>query len=233
MNKGIFLASVLVLAPAWAEPSDAVPPLTPPFVQFPSPNESFTITFELPPGQSLPRSGEAPGSRAKREVKIEAAQFGQVRRDTIYWSDNSQTQTWFVGRYGLVQNPNGDWINLLDPVRDPEAAGSMRRRDASDYFAWLMMDNYRGVVSYRGAICYQFSLNVEANGGGGEPSSPQAQIAWIDVRTKLPVALQTGGQVLIYKFGEAPASPLILPPKFKALADRYQLLGPATTTNAR
>jgi hypothetical protein len=108
----------------------------------------------------------------------------------------------------------------------------MPRRDASDYFSWLKLSNYVKVASYQGTECYQFEITGKATSisdedGIGTILGPNEKVAWIDVKTRYPVALQLQERLYTYRFRDPPTQSLVLPPKFKALADRYQLLGPA------
>jgi hypothetical protein len=240
MNKylayGLAFWAMQTLAQAQSDSSD-IPPPSPPFVQFPSPNMAFTITVTAPDGQAVkpppppPSNPSAPKSSShEREViKIDAVEIGLLRCDTISYDDNSQTQTWFVGKYGLVQSPNGDWINLVDPIKYPIQKAAMLRRDASDYFSWLGSSNYVKVVSYRGTQCYQFKMGEERAPTIDEDNvntilGANEKIAWIDVKTHYPVAIQLQKRLYTYTFHDPPTQALVLPPKFKAKADRYRLL---------
>jgi hypothetical protein len=239
MNKrlayGLALAAMPILG--WAQTNTAdIPPPSPPFVQFPGPDAAFTIDVMAPNGQAAPAPAANPAgiktaAPEKKLVRVDAVQTGRLRCDTLTWDDHSQTQTWFVGKYGLVQSNRGNWINLVDPVMYPIQASAMLRRDASDYFHWLTSANYAGVTSYKGKQCYQFKVGAPATAPNDDNDletvlGRDEKIAWVDVKTKLPVAIQIQGQLFTYTFHDAPTDQLTLPPKFQAMVDRFQLLGP-------
>jgi hypothetical protein len=224
-----------MLALAQSNPSE-IPPPSPPFVQFPQPDMAFTITVTAPDGQPIklikPLASSDPSApkdlrREMQLVRIDAVQVGNLRCDISTYNENTQTQTWFVGHYGLLQSPQGGWINVVDPVRYPVQAQFMPRRDASDYFLWLSSSNYVKVVSYQGKPCYQFKVAAP----GAKPTDENnildvgEKIAWVDVKTKLPIAIQFQGQLFTYTFRDSPSAPLVPPQQFQALIDRFWLLG--------
>ncbi len=252
MNKWLiygFAFLVIQIVAHGQSQTDDIPPPTAPFVQFPSPNQAFTIAVTDAQGQPIKPT---PPPHLKQVVGVDTVQVGSLRYDTITWDDKSQTQTWFVGRFGLVQSPQGGWVNLVDPVPNPVYRLAMPRRDATDYFSWLGLSNYVKVVSYNGRRCYQFMVgsivkepadvtarepadattNVLANILANESANANVmnvilggdgKIAWIDVKNKLPVAVQLQGKLYSYTFRDPPTEPLVLPPKFKELVDRFQL----------
>jgi hypothetical protein len=227
MNKLLLCFLVLLplgMAAVGQTPSDAIPQPKPPFALFPAPKGAFTIVLE--PGETknaaaspLPKSP----SKLKVMTKIEVTEDEALRRDLITWDGGVQTETWFVGAIVMMKSPNGDWINLLNA--DPT---SVPRRDASDYFSWLELGNYVGVVSYRDKSCYQFLVKGPKPPQGETDIIEKAdKIAWIDVKTKLPVAVQIAGQLYTYTFSNPPTAPLQLPEKFKVMAERYQIPVPS------
>jgi hypothetical protein len=82
---------------------------------------------------------------------------------------------------------------------------------ASDFsgFDWVSLQNYTGIKSYQGTKCIVFQ--------DGTPNSKK--IAYIDFTSRLPIALQNGGEEYLYKWNAPPSDMLSFPSMVQALID--------------
>jgi len=77
-------------------------------------------------------------------------------------------------------------------------------------FAWLDVDNYKGVVSHNGRTCHHFSdvaSPPEQDEGVAPPPIPASAFsleAWIDVESSRPVSVKFGDSVRTYEFPGTP-----------------------------
>jgi hypothetical protein len=202
-----------------------IPVPTAPYVVFPSPNVAFSIDVVLlaDPTPNEASGTNIPGGGYLRMQRIDVTRTETLRHEVITWNNNTQTENWFDGKIGFLESPSNKDIAVIDLKRDPSGITFMARRDASDYFAWLSATNYEGTESYKGKLCYKFLTKLAASGEGSKPIWDK--IAWIEVETKLPVALQMLQTLYTYDFHAAPTTSLILPPKFQEVFDRYNNSG--------
>ncbi|MES2308805.1 MAG: hypothetical protein V4507_08095 [Verrucomicrobiota bacterium] len=179
-----------------------IPPPSAPFVVIPVNNISYTMEIGSA-ADTAPAS--SPLAKSLRIKKIEVSQSGNIRRDQSLWSDGTQTEDWYVDEIYIYQDPRG-WITSLNPKT--MSSGTIQRRDASDYFKWLSLDNYKKIVLYEGKKAYQYSEND--------------QTAWIDVTTLFPLAYQRGTETCVYRFKGPFPEELVLPKKYKAELDKIR-----------
>ena len=92
---------------------------------------------------------------------------------------------------------------------------------ASDFsgFEWISPRTYTGIKSYQGSKCMVFQTASSLPNDSGVPSTPTKQIAYIDFTSRLPVALQSGGEEYLYKWHAPPQELLSFPSKVQALID--------------
>lgn len=69
----------------------------------------------------------------------------------------------------------------------------------------------------------------------GPPTSREgfARLAWIDARTKRPIAMEAGRLRFTYHFSDGVIAPLTLPPEFQQAMDRHQIATTAPTMKVK
>ena len=74
-------------------------------------------------------------------------------------------------------------------------------------------------------MCYHYlgSAVQPLSGLGGKTPIKEKREAWIDSKTLLPVAVDTGASLAVFTFAaKPPVGPLVPPPNFKKEIDYYK-----------
>jgi hypothetical protein len=88
-------------------------------------------------------------------------------------------------------------------------------------FEWISKQNYLGIKSYQGTKCivFQAVAGRENDSDGGGASTTSKEIAYIDLKSRLPIALQSGGEEYLYAWHAPPQAMLSFPSMVQALID--------------
>ncbi|MEI8340961.1 MAG: hypothetical protein WCH43_05410 [Verrucomicrobiota bacterium] len=209
MNR-FFLSSILALILPWIAPAqdqDPIPAPAPPFLAPIPDNTACTIkvTNELS-GDKLP-----PGARiVKQMINIKS---GSARVLISDWTDGSRSQTWFVNGCRLEQAPGNGPITVtrLNGNADPQNA---------DFpgFEWLSLSNYKGLEKKNSINCYKFKDQLKLTG----QRVTVDYLAYIDVKTKMPVSWDVGANHFNLASMEAAAMPAI-PQAFSESLKAYRI----------
>ncbi|HEY0255899.1 MAG TPA: hypothetical protein VGC39_00535 [Candidatus Methylacidiphilales bacterium] len=223
MNKLIWLGSLVLgilgfclNTSGLADPSGNLPP-QPPFLQPPPDRASWVMT--VVPGETNPAPGAA-GVLVQQQV----TQTGKIKHEINSWSDGQKSEVWIVNGMLLVENPQGHFLNLIDPSRDQAAADYLRYEFSR--LSWLSPNTYGHTEMHEGVSCYWFKNGLQNNStnelpaGGAGFSSPSAE-AWINAETRQVVSVKVGSTLYNFNYGAAPDSDLVLSPKFAALWQGY------------
>jgi len=160
-----------------AQDSNEVPPPAPPFLA-PIPDVTactVKVTSQLPDGK--PPEGIR---SVKQMVNIKS---GGTRVLICFWTDGSQTQTWFVNGYCIEKTQGGGQIQVT-----PLSGAADSRNTDFPGFEWLSLANYSGLENKNGKRCYKFKAEVKQTG----QRVTVDYLAYIDVKTKLPVSWDVG-----------------------------------------
>jgi len=147
------------------------------------------------------------------------------RQEVSLWSDKQTTERWGYNGLSLFDQHGNPYVYVFPFATENETAPVLvAGYSKSDFpeLSWVNLENYKGVVTYLQHSCYLFQ--------SPQPMPPEFKLpadqiplrqAWIDVKTKLPVAFDDGATTSAYTgFKEIPSRELVLPPAFaKALED--------------
>jgi len=188
-----------------------VPPPAPPFVA-PVPESADWVLTVKPPAQPSP-GGSAGGHPEWRIQEVHSTVSGNRKRDVITYGNGTKAERWFMDNLLFWKSADGSVIanNLSSNSADPAMVANTPSIGAGFFGTdWLKLPFYDGVVAVEKRPCYHF---VHQN-----------KEAWIDVKTKLPVACKLGGVVYLFAFNAPPSDGLILPPEFKKAWEDYQAM---------
>ena len=92
---------------------------------------------------------------------------------------------------------------------------------ASDFsgFEWISRQLYTGIKSYQGTKCIVFQAEISIQNDAGAPQRSMKETAYIDFKSRLPTALQRGGQEYLYEWHAPPQAMLSFPPMVQTLVD--------------
>lgn len=216
MNKFLLVSACLgwiafSCPPLMAEPSQALEPKGP-LVKLPQGN--FSCTVAVTPHVIRKPDPAHPEWRYSPVVKkIVITKVGNIRRDTIVWSDNTLTQLWNITDKGvsLEEKMFGARKNiyvLLGDLRD-QACPPLLHFDAESV-SWITEKAQGADSNPDTAFHYQANMVLPSI-----PPSPPRNVlyqAWIDPKTLLPLKFDDGDALYVLTFsGDAPTGPLVLP----------------------
>lgn len=242
MNKIIFKVYFLFFLIAkcldlFAQQTE-IPPPTPPFINPPPDFSSWNILIAdglAKDPAALKANGEVLVKHTKN-IEFFQVSVGHLNKDIWYVNDTVLT---------TADNDASQVLLLASPGAGPPPDGSIGSLDSGPGFAgfwWIGLNNYKGVVKFYNQTCYHYvitpspqiedapapqTLQIDKIIGGktfvkefeGRNSSSVKPIeaeAWINVDSKLPVALLANGIFYYYTFLSPPSSMLELPPNMKS-----------------
>ncbi|MBN8710588.1 MAG: hypothetical protein BGO12_13230 [Verrucomicrobia bacterium 61-8] len=196
----------LLLACLCASLSQAFPQLT---ANIPAPVSPYIA--QIPPYadwvvQTAPgkptKAGEDKSNPAK-SLQVQTTRTKDIRR-VIVTGENIRKETWIIGTLSFNAD-EGDTV----AVNDIQIDQYFEFHSLADFpgFSWMNASNYVGVETFDKAACYHFKEKDNE--------------AWIDVKSKLPVALVNGDTTLRYIFNPPPTAVLVLPDLVQRSYDQY------------
>lgn len=236
-----FLAVLLLLSSAALGQKPEVPPPAAPFVNSPPEFSQWRITTSASAGASASRpTAETLAIHTKGIERFQAA------------SGSGQKDIWYLNNVAITtaDNDASQVVMMAPPGNGPMPDGSLGPLTTGPGFPgfwWIGLSTYKGVVDWNGQVCYHYSLvpppapastprqspamtqkviggqtfvdEVESSPTRTKPLEAQA---WINVQTKLPAGLLTGGTLYTYTFLSPPTSPLDLPASMKSAWERQR-----------
>jgi hypothetical protein len=207
-----------------------VPPPSPPFLNRLPDHAAWRVTYTSHQAPAPP-AGAAKGPLPRVLQEVDGTKMDQNRREIYVWSDKTTTAHWIYKGIYLFNQPTTPDIYILNIATykgSPMAPSLVPDYATTDFpeFSWVSLRNYQGVAIYQQHQCYLFQAQKKSEASPSQTTPPvmSGTQAWIDVKTKLPVALDDGTTLKIYAVSEVPPRDLELPDKFaSALADWQQV----------
>jgi hypothetical protein len=195
-SSGFFYSALVLFAISFGNA------LANPLVQFPSGPATWTVDVSVSPS-----AGALSTQVATEVVKVDVSQSERICRNEVTFKSGINRVTWSVTGTNLLltQDPKG--TAFLTPVTQ-----FFNVPYTPSTFDWVSASylQEKTPVDYGGRACFHYK------GPAGE--------AWIESKTLLPVALDNGVRVASFSFGPPPASPVVLPAKFKQILDNYAIM---------
>lgn len=232
MNKTYLYLTAIWLAgsfvPCGAQTDDDQTPPSPPYLATVTAPGSWTIQAKLDQSSSpaAPASGvPATAPVVPKYVKeIQVTKTEDKKRVVFILSDTTEIEIWHVNSYVLCRQPNfaADEVAII-----PEGAGFAPDLKPDDFptLSWIDIKTYKRRESHNGSSCFYFESSPAGNmpglpAGAGKSRIP-IQKAWIDVKTKLPVAFDDGVTIQEYTFSAGGPKALTLPPLYQKKFDEF------------
>jgi hypothetical protein len=182
-------------------PVEKVSPPPPPYLDPAADHAAWIIT--LTPPVSASNGSSTPPPNVPKEIHV--TKSGDARREITFRNNGSSTVTWFLKGVQLMLDPNFGYA-----VASGGGGSNPAAIDFPD-FAWIDRSNFVGKTSISGVACYVYSHNTIVGN----------EMAWVDMKTGLPVSMQNYAGRRQYQFNESTES-LALPSTFQAAFDRYE-----------
>lgn len=187
-------------------------------VDFPKGDAAWSVVFKVNgPAVGTQVPGAASSKMFKNRTRTDIIRQGDIRRDTISFSDGSSTQLWWSENPPVAvseDTPNGHVTGMRAFYMAPF------RFDASS-FEWVSEKTFLGMKALNGKACQYYEMEVTDDSGG--ELSKRLLKAWIDHQTLKPVALDDGYSFVFFLFSDGPPSqPLNVPPNVRRKLKQYQ-----------
>jgi hypothetical protein len=178
--------------------------------------------------------------------QIKVLKADKIRRELITWSNGQTSERWFYHNLFLFNQPGVPDIYIVNPGNlAPGQAAFNPDYSLGDFaeLSWISTRNYVGIQNFHQHICYVFASKAPSSPNFfppqvTEPPSPSSTSltragygtaqtntplrAWVDEKTKLPVALENGASLQSYTFYESSGASIELPNNFYQALSRYQ-----------
>jgi hypothetical protein len=234
MNKtylyltAVWLAGSFVPCGAQTDGGDNKPP-SPPYLATVAAPGSWTVQVKLDqsPSAAAPNSGApAAGAVAPLYTKeIQVTKTEDKKRMVLTSSDSTVSEVWYANNYVLYRQPNfaADEVAIAEQV-----PGLSSLLGVGDFptLSWIDIKTYKRRESHDGSSCFYFESSPVGNmsglpAGAGKSRTVPIRKAWIDVKTKLPVAFDDGVTIQEYTFSPGGPKTLTLPPLYQKNLDDY------------
>jgi hypothetical protein len=194
---------------------------------------AWTITI-TPASSTNPsdnsNSSNAKGPRLLKEIQV--TKINKDRREVYLWSDGQMSERWVYQGFLLLSQPGDSHITVIGLAVLAQLNPELFSSDFPE-LKCISPANFAGVRNYAQISCFFFDSsrspspikgdnNLTANATNASSAignSPQQ--AWIDQKTKLPVAISDATGIKIYTFQAGP-SRLVLPADFTQALQNYQ-----------
>ena len=181
-----FLILLSTAAAGAAEPVHAV--------FFPEGDAAWSVVFE--------------GAAANARKRVDIVRQGPLRLDAITVADGAKTLMLWSENPSVVLFDNG----TNGRVSSMKASGMEAQRYDASSFAWVGSKSFAGMKSLKSRSCQYYETTLIE--GDAEEQTRRVLRAWIDAKTRRPVALDNGSGMAVFSFATDPAPPLEIPERF-------------------
>ena len=218
--------ALLLAAPTMLLGQDATKPTTPapippgPLLQTRAPDFAqwvMTVTEKKPSSTS----GGSPDSGSEKKVVvtvITTTKTGALKMRRLVDSSGASWETWCTGNFQITPRPESGAIIARGKLQDDEVSPFDVDYSQSDFpeIGIVSSKNYVGMETAYGAKCLVFKAMVAPF----RDAPPAETKAYVDLKTRLPVAVVIGGSTpteKTYQFLAPPTETLTLPPEIQKL----------------
>jgi hypothetical protein len=189
-------------------------------VKVPREPASYVIRYQ-DPATPVDPAAEKPGEEKLAEIQVTRADGWQ--RNVELYLGNKRKEDWLKGSLYLYQDLRGGWVNVLDLAAD-QGAPTGRPVTLPDAFKWAAAGTYVKDVRLGNRDAQLFERQVE----GGPPER-----LWVDVETRLPLAIENRDGLGRIEFRDPGALSLKLPENHAQRLQRHEAITALPTRRAR
>jgi hypothetical protein len=228
MNKFLhhFLAAAtLSISPALAQiPTGRVEPPSSPYLATVKAPASWTIRPATPAAVN-------PDAPAVKEIRVAKAQ--NLKQELTIWNNGTESESWYVDNFVIYRQPHF--------VKDDVAIMELQPDSATNFFSisdfatlgWIGQDTFRRIENLKGKPCYYYEMAPPAEQTADAIAAPAhlrsaASKAWVDVKSKLPVAVEEGGILQEYSYTLGAPTILTVPSLFSVRLEKLHARRKAT-----
>jgi len=217
----------------------------PPFVAIPPEGSKWTIDYlgadEAKAAQKNTGTQAPAGPDQKATiVRVVVDKWKDKRREVTVWSTGEKVEKWILPNAAIFQQRGTDAIYIFPLTGAGRGASlaaiSLGETDFAE-FEWITKDAFKGVVKVDDRECYLYEGVLPTIPSGNSPGSQAFDggskqpvlKAWVDVNTRLPVAILSGQVLRKYSFEGSAGPAQELPVAFaQQLSKFYETLHKAT-----
>lgn len=181
----------------------------------------YKVRYFYSPAADWETSGKWSGKRAEAmqvdEVQYSLDESTRLARVDKKWGSGTVHSEWFMNGTCAAKRSNGNGYYIVGTGQAP----SVKLPE----FGWINMGNFKGVVQFNGAAVFVFRERMDAAvaaaaGEAGDAAAeaaavpgrtPVSRVAYLDVKTQLPVLLYEGDVIKVYALSNGALGPLVAP----------------------
>jgi hypothetical protein len=197
-----------------------------------------TTKFEVSSEAVGATAPAAAGDPSAKKSVVQVVKTGNIRHVTLVRENGTKSENWCEGDMQVITCPEWPLPVLSSGKRKEDAARVDFSHGDFTGLDWISAKNFVGIRKFGGGDCLMFKdsvprdaafslgRSVEVNDDNGHEVStakpPLAPaVAYIDLKTRLPVSLQWGNELTTYTFDNPPTAKLSLPPPLQAVIDDW------------
>jgi hypothetical protein len=222
---GVSLSSLGLLAQKSTAPSSSLPPLPPgPLVQLRASDFAKWIVKKVGTTDSVTGTTEATApKKATFGSEFTMTKTGKIMLRQTQDDKGQIWNTWCEGNLQATVWPDGKRFIVGAPPPDLKRGPNSMYFDysQSDFpgFEWVSLGDYAGIQSKEGKPCIVFKAKFKVYTDDRQASDVAA---YVDLKTRYPVALVVDGATRTYEFQPPPQTELAIDPLVKSAFDAYQ-----------
>ena len=221
-RNAFLFCGLLCVAEATAQ-QPTPPPLPPgPLVQARAPSNSLWSTV-VKSASAVPDASPKTGGKDQQDDTGKKKEDEGViskkifRKDkgvilvTYVQANNQLFSVWCVGASELIEWSGGKGYDLLTPSPNPDNPNPYFTDFSKGDFQgldWIDRASYVGLVTYQGIKCIYYKKESPMSASVGASSLA----AYVEIESRLPIAVLNGGELTEYKWEPPPPAPLNIPP---------------------
>jgi hypothetical protein len=154
-----------------------------------------------------------------RPLRKVITKTGDIRHEEVQLERDFKSETWSFGGFRVERRP--DAAQLVPAVMNTQA------KDLPE-FSWISKESFQGVKKVGAVDCLAFQKEIDGAAildpetftqrGSRKGASLSRAVAYVDVKTRYPVALVLNDDPLRYTIMPSPTAKLVVPDDFAAVA---------------
>ncbi len=205
----ITLACIGFAGALFAETPHSQPLPSGPLIQLRAPEFSqWTVTYK---------------GAAKQVKRLSVVRTQEIRHALLFDADGHQNERWCVGNMEFISDPVIQRRLAYSIGHDPDIDPELNFAN-SDFpgCEWISAKHYVDTRTVMGQECLFFSRSgssaaaASQDASSGLPAGAGGTVAYVSLKTRLPVILQINGEIRVYQFEAPPQAKLTLPADIQA-----------------
>ena len=180
----------------------------------------YKVRYFYSPGADWETSPKWASNRADKmqvdEIQYSVDQASGLARVDKKWGSGTVHTEWFLKGVCAAKRSNGVGYYIVGSGQTPRAG--------LGEFSWVKLGNYKGIMKFNGTPVFVFRERIEievevevdpeqaaAEGEVQPRTTTLNRVAYLDVKTQMPILLYEGETIRVYVVSAAALGPLVAP----------------------